>query len=186
MQPYNPSAIEEERRPFVLIMQDEWMLQTAIRFSYQSAWAVDSTFKTNVFGLPLYAAVLPNQLGVGIPVWLMMCTNDVGTSHESIALELTFKKVLSRMQGVRPAAIVIDKSPQELHSILKVTNEDPHCWADGEDGNRHQIACNVLLCWFHVKKAWVENFLPQVSNLHVVLGPKFHVYFLAQSVSVFQ
>lgn len=165
VQPYNPHAEEEEKRPFVLIIQDQWMLKNCMRFSHQSAWAVDSTFKTNVFGLPLYAAVVPNQLGVGIPVWLMMCTNDIGTSHESIALELTFRKVLSRMHGVRPTAIVIDKNPQELHSILKVIDEDPHCWDEGEGGNRHQIACHVLLCWFHVKKAWVENLLPQVSSL---------------------
>ncbi|MCO5579681.1 hypothetical protein L7F22_033539 [Adiantum nelumboides] len=72
VQPYNPSAVDEGKRPFVLIIQDPWMLHSAIRFSPQRAWAVDSTFKTNVFGLPLYAAVVPNQMGVGIPVLINM------------------------------------------------------------------------------------------------------------------
>lgn len=162
VQPYNPDAMEEEKRPFILVIQDEWMLENAIRFSANNAWAVDSTFKTNIFGLPLYAAVLPNQLGMGIPIWLMMCTSDVGTQHESIALEITIRMIFLRMKGVRPAAIVIDKSPQELHPILKVINEDPHCWEEDGHGHRRQVAGHVLLCWFHAKKAWVENLLPQV------------------------
>ena len=99
----------------------------AMRFSRNNSWAVDSTFKTNVFGLPLYAAVLPNQNGIGIPIWLMLCTSDVGTNQESKALELTFKMIFSRMHEIRPAAIVIDKNPMELEAIQKVVDADPHC-----------------------------------------------------------
>lgn len=135
----------------------------AMRFSRNNSWAVDSTFKTNVFGLPLYAAVLPNQNGIGIPIWLMLCTSDVGTNQESKALELTFKMIFSRMHEIRPAAIVIDKNPMELEAIQKVVDADPHCWTQDQQGHRLQISCHVLLCWFHAKKAWVENLLPQVS-----------------------
>lgn len=88
-QPYNPSAVDPKDRPFILILQDEWMLEMAIRFSHNNSWAIDSTFKTNKFGLPLFAAVLPNQIGVGIPIWFMLCTSDVGARHDVIALELT-------------------------------------------------------------------------------------------------
>lgn len=163
VQPYNPHAIEEEKRPFVLIIQDEWMLQMAMRFSRHNSWAVDSTFKTNVFGLPLYAAVLPNQNGVGIPIWLMMCTNDVGTNQESMALELTFKTIFSRMHEIRPAAIVIDKHVVELGAIKKVVDADFYCWTEGDQRQRQQVAGHVLLCWFHAKKAWVENLMPLVG-----------------------
>ena len=69
------------------------MLKNAIWFSPYNAWAVDSTFKINIFGLPLYAAILPNQLGTGIPIWLMMCTSDSSTHHESIALEISITMV---------------------------------------------------------------------------------------------
>ena len=62
VQPYIPG-----KQPFVLIMQDKWMLNMGIRLSKNNAWAIDSTFKTNVFGLPLYATVAPNEHGVGIP-----------------------------------------------------------------------------------------------------------------------
>ena len=127
VQPYNPSAINKEKGPFILIIQDQWMLHILMRFSQNNAWAVDSTFKTNVFGLPLYAAVLPNQNGVGIPIWLMLCSSDVGSQQENVALELTLKLIFSRMQGIRPSAIVIDKSQMELEAIQSVVDEDPHC-----------------------------------------------------------
>ena len=26
-----------------------------------------------------------------------------------------------------------------------------------------QISCKILLCWFHVKKTWVDNLLPKVN-----------------------
>ncbi|MCO5577975.1 hypothetical protein L7F22_031812 [Adiantum nelumboides] len=146
------------------ILQDKWMLEMGIRFSANNAWAIDSTFKTNKYGLPLFAAVLPNQLGVGIPIWFMLCTCDVGARHEVIALEITIKRIFSRMANVRPSALVIDKSQQELDALLRVVNEDPHCWEYTFNGTRRQIACHVLLCWFHTKKAWVEHLLPQVPK----------------------
>ncbi|MCO5611782.1 hypothetical protein L7F22_066041 [Adiantum nelumboides] len=163
-QPYNPTASDPKDRSFILILQDEWMLEMGIRFSANNAWAIDSTFKTNKYGLPLFAAVLPNQLGVGIPIWFMLCTCDVGARHEVIALEITIKRIFSRMANVRPSALVIDKSQQELDALLRVVNKDPHCWEYTFNGTRRQIACHVLLCWFHTKKAWVEHLLPQVPK----------------------
>ncbi|MCO5601128.1 hypothetical protein L7F22_055247 [Adiantum nelumboides] len=164
VQPYNPNATDPKRRPFILVIQDEWMLEIALRFSQNNSWAIDSTFKTNAFGLPLFAAVLPNQLGVGIPIWFMFCTVDAGSHHEVIALELTLRIVLSRMGSIRPTALVIDKSHKELEAILNVVQEDPHCWVPKENGGQSQIACHILLCWFHTKKAWVENLLPQIAE----------------------
>lgn len=167
VQPYNPNAMDPKDRPFILVLQDEWMLEMAKRFSHNNSWAIDSTFKTNAFGLPLFAAVLPNQLGMGIPIWFMLCTSDVGGRHEIIALELTLRKVFSKMGHIRPSALVIDKSQQELEALLNVVEDDPHCWIYEANENRCQIACHVLLCWFHTKKAWVENLLPQVLNFLV-------------------
>ncbi|MCO5587831.1 hypothetical protein L7F22_041783 [Adiantum nelumboides] len=125
---------------------------------------VSLDFKTNKYGLPLFAVVLPNQLGVGIPIWFMLCTCDNGARHEVIALEITIKRIFSRMANVRPSALVIDKSQQELDALLRVVNKDPHCWEYTFNGTQRQIACHVLLCWFHTKMAWVEHLLPQVPK----------------------
>ena len=163
-QPYNPKASNAKDRPFIVIIQDKWMLDMAMRFSLHNAWAIDSTFKTNVFGLPLYAAVLPNQNGIGIPIWLMLCTNDPGSNQESIALEITLKIVLSRMRNIRPMALVIDKSQIELEAFERVVKEDPYCWQYDSLGLHQQVSCHIIICWFHAKKAWVENLLPKVYH----------------------
>ena len=89
-------------------MQDQCMLTMCMRLSNNNAWAIDSTFKTNVYDLPLYVAVAPNEKRVGIPLWYMLCTNDAGSHHEQLALEMTRKKIFQRMKGVRPNALVID------------------------------------------------------------------------------
>jgi hypothetical protein len=31
-------------------------------------------------------------------------------------------------------------------------------------GKRQQNSCFILLCWFHVKKAWVDNLFPKVHG----------------------
>ena len=113
MQPYNPNVQDATKRPFIVIIQDDWMLQVALRFSPHNAWAVDITLKMNVFGLPLYGGVLPNQHGVGLPIWFMICTNDPGTQQEGIAFEVTFRVIFSRLQNCRPNAIVIETSPHK-------------------------------------------------------------------------
>ena len=95
----------------------------------------------------------------------MLCTNDSGTNQEKLALELTFKIVFAKLGEVFPTAIVIDKSVQELEAILRVVNKDPYCWTIDEGDRWSQVAGHVLLCWFHVKKAWIENLLPQVNIL---------------------
>ena len=160
-QPYNPSAQEPRERPFVLILQTDFMLEMARRFSLNSAWAVDSTFKTNKYGLPLYAGVVPNQKGNGIPIWFMLCSKDPGERHEHFALEITFATLFSRLGNIRPRAIIIDKSQVEFNAIYNVIRDDPSCW---DITHTTQLHCHVLLCWFHAKKAWVEHLLPKVPE----------------------
>ena len=70
------------------------MLNMCMRLSKNNAWAIDSTFKTNVFGLPLYVVVALNEQTIGIPLWYMLCTNDVGSDHDQLALEMTLRRYL--------------------------------------------------------------------------------------------
>jgi hypothetical protein len=42
-----------------------------------NVWAIESTFKTNHFGLPLFAVVAPYEMGIGMPLWTyMLCSLD--------------------------------------------------------------------------------------------------------------
>ena len=51
VQPYLPGPNgSPARQPFILILQDKWMLEMCERLSQNNSWAIDSTFKTNQLG----------------------------------------------------------------------------------------------------------------------------------------
>jgi hypothetical protein len=162
-QPYAPKDEDPKKRPFVVVIQDDFMRKSALRFSGNNSWALDSTFKTNQYGLPLYAAIVPNQDGIGIPVFYMLCSNDVKEGHEGLAIEIALSHVFGSLGEVRPSAIIIDKHKPSLNAIQRVVSNDVHCWTY-EEGTKTQVGGQVLLCHFHVMKAWSENLLTKVPN----------------------
>ena len=115
------------KQPFILIIQDQWMLAMCNRLSYNSGWAIDATFKTNQFEVPLYAAVDPNKQAMCIPLWYMICSCDE-YRHEQYALEVTLKVIFERMDDVRTNELVIDKLNLELNAITNVIKLDLKCW----------------------------------------------------------
>ena len=151
-QAYDPDNEDPKKRPFVLVTQNDWMRELAIQITPNSAWAIDSTFKTNQYELSLYAAMCPNNRGYGVPIFFMLCSKDYQADHEATALRITLRVVFERMGPVRSNAIIIDKSTTEFNAFTTVINEDPWCWANNITGGE-QIKCKLLLSWFHVKKA---------------------------------
>ena len=139
------------------------MLERAKHIIPESAWVLDSTFKTNHWGMPLFGAMCPNKAGLGMPVFLMICSNDNESGQLGTALYLTLKVVFGNMGSIRPNAIVIDKDKTERIAVLKVIKEDRFCWEDEQIGGI-QTKCRLLLCWFHAKKAWIEHLLPKVPE----------------------
>jgi hypothetical protein len=162
-QPYAPKNEDPRMRPFVVVIQDDFMRKSAQRFSGNNSWALDSTFKTNQYGLPLYAAIVPNQDGIGIPVFYMLCSNDPQGGHEGVAIDIALFHVFESLGEIRPSAIIIDKHKTSLNAIQSVVSNDANCWTI-ENGAKTQIGGRVLLCHFHVMKAWSENLLTKVPN----------------------
>jgi hypothetical protein len=160
-QPYAPKDKDPRKRPFVVVFQDDFMRSVAQRFSHGNSWALDSTFKTNQYDLPLYATIVPNQDGKGMPVFYMLYTKDNKQGHEGIALELALTSVFASIGKTRPTTIVIDKHQTSLNAINKVVEVDVHCWSI-QGGERVQVARRILLCHFHVMKAWSENLLTRI------------------------
>jgi hypothetical protein len=171
-QHYDPTNNDSHKRPFVLVIQTPWMRELAKKITPNSAWALDSTFKTNQYGLPLYAAMCPNFQGIGMPIFLMLCSADKGSGQEGVALELTIKAVFDRLGDVRPNAIVIDKSNTEYNALMKVIEHDKFCWMKN-DNHIIQTHCHLLLCWFHAKKHGLkisfQNWLNPENLLYIPL-----------------
>ena len=141
-QAYDPNNEGPEKCPFVLVIQSDWMCELAIQITPRSAWAIDNTFKTNQYGLPLYAAMCPNNRRYGRPIFLMLCSKDYQEGHEATTLRLTMWAVFERMGPMRPNAIVIDKSATELNVFTAVINDDLWCWANNVIGGE-QIKCKL-------------------------------------------
>jgi len=99
-QRYDQCNMDLCKRPFVVIMMDDWMLQLAKRLTPNSTWIVDSTFKTNQYSMPLFGVVCPNEESIGMLVFLMLCSNDKNSGHEGIALQLTMTKVFEVLGDV--------------------------------------------------------------------------------------
>jgi hypothetical protein len=162
-QPYSPDDPNSEKHPFVLVMQTEGMLERAKAITPNLAWVIDSTFKTNQWNMPLYVGMCPNVCGLGMPIFLMLCSADNETGQEQTVLYLTTKAVFFNIGNIRPNAIVIDKSQMEFIAIMQVVREDAWCW-ENQDVDGIQVRCHLLLCWFYAKKAWVEHLLPKLPE----------------------
>ena len=137
------------------------MRDIAKQFSTGSSWALDCTFKTNNYDLPLYAAVVPNDDSQSMPVFYMLRSKYKGQGHQGIAIKISLEYVFKNIGIVRPSAILIDKDMTFLNAITTIVKNDPICWKDKRIG-REQIVCQVLFCYFHAMKAWSEHILPRI------------------------
>ncbi|XP_076144157.1 uncharacterized protein LOC143126130 [Alosa pseudoharengus] len=93
---------------------------------------MDASYKgLTSYGYALYALLLVNQTGRGVPfAYLIM-------SHESSAtLQLCLTKLCSRNPNFYPRSVMIDRDLKELNAIRQVFPNT-----------------KVLLCWFHVLQA---------------------------------
>ena len=128
-QPYAPKHPEKIKRLFVVVIQDEFMRVVTKNFSNGNAWALDSTFKTNQWDLPLYTAIIFNQDEKEMPVFYILCTKDKNKGHKGIAINLALSAVFASIRKVRPSVIVIDNYKTFLNSINKVISNGVHCWS---------------------------------------------------------
>jgi len=95
-QRYNPRHETLEKQPFILIIQTKWMRELTMNIIPNSAWAIDYTFKTNQYGLPLYTTMCLNTRMLGMPIFFMLCSTNVDKRHETVALRLTLKVVFEK------------------------------------------------------------------------------------------
>ena len=87
----------------------------------------------------------------------MLCSNDMKQGHVGLAIEIALTHVFKSFGKIRPSAIVIDKYKTSLNAIQNIKNNDVYCWIY-EGGTKIKIGGRVLLCHFHVLKAWNENY----------------------------
>jgi len=126
-------------------MQTEEMLKRASTITPNSAWVIDSKFKTNQWGMSLFAGMCPNTSGLGMPIFIMLYSDDNESGQVGTALWLTIKVVFQSIGIIRPNAIVIDKDQTSRIVIIKAIDEDIWYWEHHAIGGI-QTKRRLLLC----------------------------------------
>ena len=97
-------------------------------------------------------------------IFLMLCSADVKSGQESMALKLTIKVVFDKVKHVRPNAIIIHKFMTEFNVLQDVIDKYLWCW---EINKLYKVQTKfyILLCRFNVKNAWIKNLLPKCPEV---------------------
>lgn len=106
-----------------------------------------------------FGALAP-QRGSTQLVALSLYSQDKHWHSEQNAVRIMTSEVLQRLPaGVRPAAIMIDKSEAALIGINDAVKNDDDCW-DATAGVRTRKYCHVLLCKYAYMPACVDSRAP--------------------------
>ncbi|EFN53067.1 hypothetical protein CHLNCDRAFT_137356 [Chlorella variabilis] len=142
-QPYKQAGRRSGEQPLVIVMQVSFQARMLDQFGRRLVF-MDATFGVNKYGYPLYALVVQDESGRGVPVSFMVCSSDTAEVVEHF--------LRTSMEGAQAAgdgtfkykSIMIDKSKTEIAAVDQLVSTGH---AEG-----------YLLCYFHFLQDW-ERFL---------------------------
>ncbi|GLJ36743.1 hypothetical protein SUGI_0739890 [Cryptomeria japonica] len=134
-----------ENIPFVMGIQTPWMREMMVKHSHNSIIAMDSTFSTNKYGYELYTLLVFDEQEAGIPIaWAISSRNKVEDINEWL-IEV-YKRGKQSKEDWHVNAFMTDDASAEIEAIRSSFN----CW--------------ILLCIWHVRRAWLKNVYRYVNN----------------------
>ncbi|EFN54703.1 hypothetical protein CHLNCDRAFT_135359 [Chlorella variabilis] len=74
-QPYKQAGRRSGEQPLVIVMQVSFQARMLDQFGRRLVF-MDATFGVNKYGYPLYALVVQDESGRGVPVSFMVCSSD--------------------------------------------------------------------------------------------------------------
>ncbi|GLJ18061.1 hypothetical protein SUGI_0318650 [Cryptomeria japonica] len=145
---YYKTPNNEENVPFIIGIQTPWMREMMVKHSHNSIIAMDSTFSTNKYGYQLYSLLVFDEQEAGVPVaWAISSRNKVEDINEWL-MEV-YKRGKQDKEDWHVNAFMTDDASAEIEAI------------------RLSFDCQVLLCIWHVCRAWLKNVYRYVSNKDV-------------------
>ncbi|EFN56864.1 hypothetical protein CHLNCDRAFT_144489 [Chlorella variabilis] len=138
-QPYKQAGRRSGEQPLVIVMQVSFQARMLDQFGRRLVF-MDATFGVNKYGYPLYALVVQDESGRGVPVSFMVCSSDTAEVVEHF--------LRTSMEGAQAAgdgtfkykSIMIDKSKTEIAAVDQLVSTGH---AEG-----------YLLCYFHFLQDW--------------------------------
>ncbi|GLJ18525.1 hypothetical protein SUGI_0329350 [Cryptomeria japonica] len=145
---YYKTPNNEENVPFIIRIQTPWMREMMVKHSHNSIIAMDSTFSTNKYGYQLYSLLVFDEQEAGVPVaWAISSRNKVEDINEWL-MEV-YKRGKQDKEDWHVNAFMTDDASAEIEAI------------------RLSFDCQVLLCIWHVRRAWLKNVYRYASNKDV-------------------
>ncbi|XP_059075369.1 uncharacterized protein LOC131875306 [Cryptomeria japonica] len=134
-----------ENIPFVMGIQTPWMREMMVKHSHNSIIAMDSTFSTNKYGYELYTLLVFDEQEADIPIaWAISSINKVEDINEWL-IEV-YKRGKQSKEDWHVNAFMTDDASAEIKAI------------------RSSFNCRILLCIWHVRRAWLKNMYRYVNN----------------------
>ncbi|KAF8407021.1 hypothetical protein HHK36_006143 [Tetracentron sinense] len=133
---------------FVLGIQTDWQLQQMLRYGHNSSIASHSTFGLKKFRYPLCTLLVFDSSQNAIPVaWVITSSSDGQNIHKWMGSLV--ERIRTKDPRWRPNAFLVD-DPSFMISIIRDTYQ-----------------CRVLLCLWHVRRAWMRSLLKKCCNFDV-------------------
>ncbi|MCO5601561.1 hypothetical protein L7F22_055684 [Adiantum nelumboides] len=144
---YQPMDSVNEK-PFALGIQTTWQLETICKYGNRGLLAMDSTFGTNKYKFQLYTVLVFDGFRNGVPVaWVITSSSTrVNTSSWLTALR---NRAFDHCKAWDPNAWMVDDAEAEILSLRQV------------------FGLPILLCIWHVRRAWLKNLVKKVRDPQV-------------------
>ncbi|MCO5613306.1 hypothetical protein L7F22_067582 [Adiantum nelumboides] len=140
-QPMNSS----NHTPFALGIQSRWQLETICKYGHNGLLAMDATFGTNKYKFHLYSVLVFDAFRNGVPVAWVITSSSTRVNISSWLTSLR-NRVLDHCKGWEPNAWMVDDAEAEILSLREV------------------FGLPVLLCIWHVRRAWLKNLVKKLRD----------------------
>ncbi|KAB1222177.1 hypothetical protein CJ030_MR2G023415 [Morella rubra] len=139
---------QTDSEPFMLGIQTDWQLQQAIRCGHDGLIAAHSAFGLKKLKYPLCSLLVFDSSHNAIPVAWVITSSFVGQGIQKW-IGLFAERIRTKDPRWRLNAFLVDDPSFEVSPIREV------------------FQCRVLLCVWHIRRAWIRSLLKKCSNFDV-------------------
>ncbi|MCO5587623.1 hypothetical protein L7F22_041572 [Adiantum nelumboides] len=130
---------------FILGIQTRWQLEMFSKYGHNSLLAMDATFGTNKYKFHLYTILVFDAFRNGLPIAWTITSSSCRSNIKKWLIALR-NRVLDYNKGWDPNAFMVDDAEAEIQALREV------------------FGIPILLCIWHVRRAWLKNLVKKVPN----------------------
>eukprot|EP01018_Ginkgo_biloba_P012381 Gb_26306 [translate_table: standard] len=121
------------------------MQKMMVKYSHGSLISMDATFSTNKYGYQLYTLMVFDKFQNGVPIAWVVSSRDT-TSDIEEWVQAIFDAGVKERQVWKVFAFMTDDVVAEIQALRIIFN------------------CNILLCLWHARRAWLKHVRSKASK----------------------